>query len=124
MLCDAKRQHLSAKHALGKGTENWRSALIIPITEDQPGALQQATRSRETLFIDPQQSNFNTLEERFFGSTAALAAPIMANNRLIGLIYADQAGHQSLDNEQRNAFQYIVQQANHSLETLIRNRNS
>ena len=125
LLCDTKRSTVQAKHVLGKGTENWREQLIIPITKEHPGALMQCAEQRKTILIGDtgNTTRFSKLEQKLFGNTSAQAAPIVANNRLIGVIYADRHGHRELADEQRSAFQYIVQQANASLEQLIRNRS-
>jgi HD-like signal output (HDOD) protein len=125
LLCDTNRSKVQAKHVLGKGTENWREQLIIPITKEHPGALMQCAQQRQAIIIGdtPQTTSFSKLEQKLFGNTPAQAAPIIANNRLIGVIYADRDGNQQLADEQRSAFQYIVQQANTSLEQLISNRS-
>jgi len=124
LLCDANRSKVQAKHALGKGTETWRKQLLIPITNDQPGAFQQCAVKRQHTIIGeaPDSASFNELEQQILGNPLAQAAPIIANKRLVGLIYADRAGRESLTEEQRSAFCYIVQQANASLEQLIRSR--
>jgi len=125
LLCDTKRSKVQAKHVLGKGTENWREQLIIPITKEHLGALMLCAEKRQAIIINdgPKTTSFSKLEQKLFGNTPAQAAPIIANNRLIGVIYADRAGNQQLAEEQRSAFQYIVQQANTSLEQLIRNHS-
>jgi len=124
-LCDTKRSKVQAKHVLGAGTENWRKELVLPISKEHPGALMQCAEKRQPVNIGdgPKALQFNTQEQKLFGRVPAMAAPIIANNRLIGLIYADRAGKQQLEDEQRSAFQYIVQQANSSLEQLISNRS-
>lgn len=125
-LCDSKRSKVQAKHVLGVGTENWRKELVLPISKEHPGALMQCTEKRQTVNIGDGNNalQFNAQEQKLFGSVPAMAAPIIANNRLIGIIYADRAGKQPLEDEQRSAFQYIVQQANSSLEQLISNRSN
>lgn len=125
-LCDSKRSKVLAKHVLGNGTVNWREQLVIPITKDHPGALMQCTEKRQAINIGDgvNAQQFNAQEQKLFGNSPAMAAPILANNRLIGVIYADRAGKQPIEEEQRSAFQYIVQQANSSLEQLIHNRSN
>jgi len=125
LLCDTKRSKVQAKHVLGKGTENWREQLIIPITKEHPGAIMQCAETRQPIMIGdvPKAIKASELEQKLFGIALAQVAPIIANNRLIGVIYADRAGNQQLTEEQHSAFQYIAQQANTSLEQLIRNRS-
>jgi len=124
-LCDAKRSKVQAKHVLGVGTENWRKELALPIGKEHPGALMQCTENRQPVNIGDGSKalKFNALEQKLFGRIPAMAAPIIANSRLIGIIYADRAGKQQLEDEQRSAFLYIVKQANSSLEQLISNRS-
>lgn len=124
-LCDAKRSRVQAKYVQGDNTSGWREQLIFPITKEHSGALMLCASKRQPMNIGsgPKAVQFNSQERELFGNVPALAAPILANDRLLGVLYADRAGKEPLVEEQRNAFQHIVLQANMFLAQLIRNRS-
>jgi len=124
-LCDAKRSKVQAKYVQGEYTSRWREQLLFPITQEHSGALMLCASKRQPINIGtgPKAVPFNAQEQELFGNIPALAAPILANDRLLGVFYADRAGKEPLEDEQRSAFQHIVRQANMSLEQLIRNRS-
>lgn len=124
-LCDPQRTKIQAKYVLGDNTAGWREALAFPITEEHCGALMQCAVKRQPTNIGSgaQSVQSNTQEQKLFGNVPALAAPILAGDRLLGVFYADRNGRFTLSEEQRSAFQYIVRQANLSLEKLLQHRS-
>ena len=115
------------KQAVGEGTEHWFRDFHLPAVQtEQPHIFSYVLRHREALWMGVPASyslaDLVTLPIRqALGQGMFFIAPVLAGNREIGVLYADnRVSGRALKHEQFVAFQRFAGLAGRCLETLGR----
>lgn len=113
------------KQAVGEGTEHWLRDLHLPAVQtEQPHIFSYVLRHREALWMGVPASyslaDLVTLPIRqALGQGMFFIAPVLAGNREIGVLYADnRVSGRALKHEQFVAFQRFAGLAGRCLEAL------
>lgn len=122
-LINNQRTHVVARYLGNSKLEHWTTVFRMPVTENNPEArdlFSTVVTRKKAIWIDDSESNralrYDPLAQ-LLPTGHCFAAPLLANNRLIGVVYADSEGD-SLSEQQFKQFQLFTNQANLALSLL------
>lgn len=126
-LFNKSRSYVEARYIAGKDIEDWRSEFRMPVNENSV-----SPHDVFSLVVCSKQAHFlsNTKENELLRNQAlstilpkgdCVVAPLIANQRVIGVVYADTKGR-SITVSQFKEFQLFANQANLSISLLTQNK--
>ncbi|MNE78511.1 hypothetical protein D3C80_1749250 [compost metagenome] len=114
-----------AKRVVGEETEGWLRDFLLPVeSREQPHIFSYVLRNKEAVWMGvPASYSLNELVtqpiRQRLGQGMFFIAPLLAGNREIGVIYADnRVSGRALKHEQFVAFQRFTQLTRRCLEAL------
>lgn len=117
MLINTERTHVIARYVGDTRLDHWTKVFRMPVTEDNPEPRDLfsivATRKTAQWLDDSEASRALRYDPlaHFLPTGHCFAAPLLANSRLIGVVYADSEG-EALSESQFKQFQLFTNQAN------------
>jgi len=123
-IFDKSQQKVVAKYVAGSGTEKWKEKFIVPYERNRSGFLYSLFEGDQVAWIGntdfKEISQYITPEYHgITGQKQFFIAPLKADKRRIGFIYADMgASSRNLSNEQFDGFKRFVQQIKLALTIL------
>ena len=127
-LLTPEKNQIRAKYAVGTGTESLADKFIFPIDASMPNIFALSLHEKRALWV----KDANTAEYQQYmtphinntiGTRSFFLAPIIVNQRAIGLFYSDRyASRRPLDETAYEGFKHFNQQACMAIEHLTRAR--
>ncbi|UZE97879.1 HDOD domain-containing protein [Alkalimarinus alittae] len=129
-IFDKGRETVSAKYMIGEGTENWREKFKFTFVKSRSGFLFQLFSKGKASWVGNE--NFkeltSTLTPDYIAVTGVktfLIAPIKANKKPVGFLYADLGeSKRALNDSYFNGFKHFCAQINMSLAVLANKNGS
>jgi hypothetical protein len=113
---------LRAKYALGSDREQLAERFAFPLSKDEPNIFLYAMAKKKPIRLHPQKdrdlARLLTPEiNQLLGKGELLVAPLLVNERAIGIICADRiASQREVDNRTFQSFGHFAAEANMGLE--------
>ena len=127
-LLTPEKDQIRAKYAVGNGTESLSDKFIFPIDKNMPNIFARTLLEKHTLWIKDasasEYQNYMTPHiSNTIGTKSFYLAPIIVNQRAIGLFYSDRySSRRPLDETAYEGFKHFNQQACMAIEHLARAR--
>ncbi|SDX49734.1 HDOD domain-containing protein [Marinobacter mobilis] len=110
LMSDRSGQTLTPRKLAGPGTEQWKDCFVL--RRDGTGALGRLLPHGAATRYVPTPGAVGISEDRWLGKVPALTGALLANGRLVGMFYADNAGATPEPSEdQLAAFSHFLQNA-------------
>ena len=128
-IFDKAESKFVTKYHMGQGTENWKDKFIISFDKDASSFLFQLFQYEQVVWAENEQ--YKTISSSLRGEFSAITgqkeffiAPLKANSKMIGFIYADMGDNkQALSIKIFDEFNQFISKANFALDRLAK-RNS
>lgn len=110
LMSDRSGQTLTPRKLAGPGTEAWKDCFVL--RKDGTGPLGRLLPHGAPTRYAPARDASGISGDRWLGKVPALTGALLANGRLVGMFYADNAGPQPLpSDDQLAAFSHFLQNA-------------
>jgi len=125
-LLTPERDQIRAKYAVGNGTESLSDKFIFPIDNNMPNIFARTLLEKHALWIkdasaSEYQNHMTPHISNTIGTKSFYLAPIIVNQRAIGLFYSDRySSRRPLDETAYEGFKHFNQQACMAIEHLAR----
>lgn len=112
-LLNKEKTQLTAKYVIRQSSNDWQEKFILSI-ENPHSVFSRCLESKELIMIDgSKQTLLDPERAELKNNGAAILAPILVGQRLLGVYYADRGGDTlELDKNRKDGFQHFYQQAN------------
>ncbi len=127
-LLTAEKNQIRAKYAVGIGAESLAEKFVFPIDNSMPNIFAQSLIEKHALWVKDAsaaeyQSYMSPHIHNTIGTRSFYLAPIIVNQRAIGLFYSDRyTSRRALDEIAYDGFKHFNQQACMAIEHLTRTR--
>ncbi len=125
-LFDKQHSRFAAKYAVGDGTDTWKQKFVLSYERNPYAFLYQLFEYDQTIWVGAEQfaEITKTIRSEFSaitGQKAFFIAPLKAEGKMVGFIYADMiSGGQNLNLEAFEAFHQFAKQANLALNKIAK----
>ncbi|MDC0661143.1 HDOD domain-containing protein [Marinobacter sp. SS21] len=110
LMSDPTGQNLVPRRIAGRATDAWKEAFVIP--RDGTGDLGALLPSGTPSLYQPSARASGIAADPWLGRVPALTGALVANGRLVGMFYADNADSKAVPSDgQLSAFSHFLQNA-------------
>lgn len=110
LMGDRSGQNLVPRKIAGRATDGWKDAFVIP--RDGTGDLGVLLPAGTPSLYQPTPKASGIAADPWLGRVPALTGALVANGRLVGMFYADNADSRAIpSDEQLTAFSHFLQNA-------------